>query len=69
MVLLAGVPLFFMELALGQYYRKGAISTWGKICPLFKGIGYCVIMTGTRLKKVIKGRVTFVVAERKIVLS
>ncbi|KAI6176722.1 Transporter [Aphelenchoides bicaudatus] len=45
MVLLAGVPLFFMELALGQYYRKGAISTWGKICPLFKGIGYCVIMT------------------------
>jgi solute carrier family 6 dopamine transporter-like protein 3 len=26
-----------MELALGQYYRKGAITTWGKICPLFKG--------------------------------
>ena len=44
MVLLAGVPLFFMELALGQYYRKGAISTWGMICPLFKGIGYCVIL-------------------------
>ncbi|KAI6214832.1 Transporter [Aphelenchoides besseyi] len=45
MVLLAGIPLFYMELALGQYYRKGAISTWGRICPLFKGIGYCVIMT------------------------
>uniref|UniRef100_A0AC34QJY0 Transporter n=1 Tax=Panagrolaimus sp. JU765 TaxID=591449 RepID=A0AC34QJY0_9BILA len=44
MVVLAGVPLFFMELALGQYYRKGAISTWGMICPLFKGIGYSVIM-------------------------
>uniref|UniRef100_A0A8R1U0L6 Transporter n=1 Tax=Onchocerca volvulus TaxID=6282 RepID=A0A8R1U0L6_ONCVO len=44
MVLIAGVPLFYMELALGQYYRKGAVTTWGWICPLFKGIGYCVIM-------------------------
>ncbi|CAG9535602.1 unnamed protein product [Cercopithifilaria johnstoni] len=44
MVLFAGIPLFYMELSLGQYYRKGAITTWGWICPLFKGIGYCVIM-------------------------
>ncbi|RCN32885.1 Sodium:neurotransmitter symporter family protein, partial [Ancylostoma caninum] len=44
MVLLAGIPLFYMELSLGQYYRKGAITTWGRVCPLFKGIGYCVIM-------------------------
>ncbi|KAH7731788.1 sodium-dependent dopamine transporter-like [Aphelenchoides avenae] len=45
MVFLAGIPLFYMELALGQYHRKGAITTWGRICPLFKGIGFCVIMT------------------------
>lgn len=45
MVLLCGIPLFYMELSLGQYHRKGAITTWGKICPLAKGIGYCVIMT------------------------
>uniref|UniRef100_A0A915CBZ8 Transporter n=1 Tax=Parascaris univalens TaxID=6257 RepID=A0A915CBZ8_PARUN len=44
MVLLAGIPLFFMELSLGQYYKKGAITTWGRICPLFKGIGYSVIL-------------------------
>ena len=44
MVFLAGIPLFYMELALGQYYRKGAVTTWGRICPLFKGIGYCVVM-------------------------
>lgn len=37
MVFLAGIPLFYMELALGQYHRKGAITTWGRICPLFKG--------------------------------
>ncbi|KAK0414457.1 hypothetical protein QR680_011438 [Steinernema hermaphroditum] len=44
MVFLAGIPLFYMELSLGQYYRKGAITTWGRICPFFKGIGYCVIL-------------------------
>uniref|UniRef100_A0A915Q6X2 Transporter n=1 Tax=Setaria digitata TaxID=48799 RepID=A0A915Q6X2_9BILA len=44
MVLIAGIPLFYMELSLGQYYRKGAVTTWGWICPLFKGIGYCVII-------------------------
>ncbi|VDN54863.1 unnamed protein product, partial [Dracunculus medinensis] len=44
MVLLAGIPLFYMELSLGQYYKKGAITTWGYICPLFKGIGYCVVL-------------------------
>ncbi|VDK36455.1 unnamed protein product [Gongylonema pulchrum] len=44
MVVLAGIPLFYMELSLGQYYKKGAITTWGWICPLFKGIGYCVIL-------------------------
>lgn len=38
MVAFAGIPLFYMELALGQYYRKGAITTWGEVCPLFKGI-------------------------------
>lgn len=37
MLLLAGIPLFYMELALGQYYRQGAITTWGRVCPLFKG--------------------------------
>ncbi|CDW57389.1 SNF domain containing protein [Trichuris trichiura] len=44
MVLFSGIPLFYMELALGQYFRRGAITTWGRICPLFKGIGYCVVL-------------------------
>lgn len=33
-----------MELALGQYHRKGAITCWGKIVPAFKGIGYAVVL-------------------------
>lgn len=34
---IAGMPLFYMELALGQYNREGAATVW-KICPIFKGV-------------------------------
>ncbi|GFT80494.1 sodium-dependent dopamine transporter [Nephila pilipes] len=44
MLAVGGIPLFFMELALGQYNRKGAITCWGRIVPLFKGIGYAVVL-------------------------
>lgn len=44
MLSVGGIPLFFMELALGQYNRKGAITCWGRIVPLFKGIGYAVVL-------------------------
>lgn len=37
MLVIGGIPLFYMELALGQYNRKGAITCWGRLCPLFKG--------------------------------
>ncbi|TRY56511.1 hypothetical protein DNTS_015659 [Danionella cerebrum] len=40
---IAGMPLFYMELALGQYNREGAATVW-KICPVFKGVGYTVIV-------------------------
>ncbi|XP_017276824.1 sodium- and chloride-dependent betaine transporter isoform X2 [Kryptolebias marmoratus] len=35
-----GIPLFFLETALGQYTSQGGITCWRKICPLFQGIGY-----------------------------
>lgn len=37
MLLVGGIPLFYMELALGQHNRKGAITCWGRLVPLFKG--------------------------------
>ncbi|XP_020797065.2 LOW QUALITY PROTEIN: sodium-dependent noradrenaline transporter [Boleophthalmus pectinirostris] len=40
---IAGMPLFYMELALGQFNREGAATVW-KICPVFKGVGYTVIL-------------------------
>lgn len=44
MLVVGGIPLFYMELALGQFNRKGAITCWGRLCPLFKGIGYAVVL-------------------------
>ncbi|XP_070591563.1 sodium-dependent serotonin transporter isoform X2 [Erythrolamprus reginae] len=42
MAIFGGIPLFYLELALGQYHRQGCISIWRRICPLFKGIGYAI---------------------------
>ncbi|KAL5021739.1 hypothetical protein ScPMuIL_000894 [Solemya velum] len=38
-LIFGAVPIFFMELSLGQFHREGPINVW-KIVPLFKGIGY-----------------------------
>ncbi|CAF4858964.1 unnamed protein product [Pieris macdunnoughi] len=43
MLIFGAVPLFYMELILGQYNRQGPITLW-KICPLFKGVGFCAVM-------------------------
>lgn len=36
MLAVAGLPLFFMELAFGQFASLGPIAIW-RIAPLFKG--------------------------------
>ncbi|XP_005999512.1 solute carrier family 6 member 4b [Latimeria chalumnae] len=46
MAIFGGVPLFYMELALGQYHRTGAIPIWRRICPIFKGIGFAICIIG-----------------------
>nr|XP_025046718.1 sodium- and chloride-dependent GABA transporter 2 isoform X3 [Pelodiscus sinensis] len=35
-----GIPVFFLETALGQYTSQGGVTAWRKLCPLFEGIGY-----------------------------
>ncbi|KAK3607271.1 hypothetical protein CHS0354_002248 [Potamilus streckersoni] len=44
MLLVGGIPLFYMELALGQFYRTGAITCWARVCPIAKGIGWAVVL-------------------------
>nr|CAB3266306.1 sodium- and chloride-dependent GABA transporter 1 [Phallusia mammillata] len=42
-LLICGIPLFFLELSLGQFGALGPVSIW-KVCPMFKGVGYCMII-------------------------
>lgn len=32
-----GLPVFFLEVALGQYTSEGGITCWAKLCPIFTG--------------------------------
>ncbi|XP_019738732.1 sodium- and chloride-dependent betaine transporter-like [Hippocampus comes] len=34
-----GIPVFFLETALGQYTSQGVVTAWRKICPMFQGVG------------------------------
>ncbi|KAK4469295.1 hypothetical protein MN116_006861 [Schistosoma mekongi] len=49
MYIFGGLPLFYLELALGQYQRSGCLTVWKRICPLFSGIGFgiCIIASYT----------------------
>ncbi|CAH1773216.1 unnamed protein product [Owenia fusiformis] len=42
-LIICGIPLFFMELTLGQFSSLSPISVW-KMCPLFKGLGWGMVL-------------------------
>lgn len=39
MLAVEGMPIVFLELAIGQRLRKGAIGVWAQISPYLGGIG------------------------------
>ncbi|XP_028518144.1 sodium-dependent neutral amino acid transporter B(0)AT2 isoform X2 [Exaiptasia diaphana] len=42
---LLGIPLFFLELGIGQSVRQGSIGVWNYIHPYLGGVGYaCVVV-------------------------
>eukprot|EP00079_Xenopus_tropicalis_P012744 XP_002940131.2 PREDICTED: sodium-dependent proline transporter [Xenopus tropicalis] len=43
MLAICGIPLFFMELSLGQFSSLGPLAVW-KISPLFKGVGMGMLL-------------------------
>lgn len=43
MLCVIGIPLFFLELAFGQYASEGPVTIW-KVSPLFAGIGYAMFL-------------------------
>ncbi|XP_059150816.1 sodium- and chloride-dependent taurine transporter-like isoform X2 [Physella acuta] len=44
-VIFGGIPLFYLEVAIGQFMSQGGLQAW-KIVPLFQGIGLssCIIV-------------------------
>ncbi|KAJ8347231.1 hypothetical protein SKAU_G00286320 [Synaphobranchus kaupii] len=44
LLVVVGVPLFFLELAAGQCIRQGSIGVWKHISPKLVGIGYSSCM-------------------------
>ncbi|XP_020652805.3 sodium-dependent neutral amino acid transporter B(0)AT3 isoform X1 [Pogona vitticeps] len=39
-----GIPIFHLELAIGQRLRKGSIGVWSQISPYLGGVGYSCMM-------------------------
>ncbi|XP_037087752.1 sodium-dependent proline transporter-like [Pollicipes pollicipes] len=43
LTLLVGLPLFYMEFAIGQFSSRSAIQVW-KFAPIFAGFGYAMVL-------------------------
>ena len=48
-VFIGGIPVFFLEIALGQFMKQGGVSAWN-IAPLFKGTSESMLVCLTHLK-------------------
>ncbi|CAG2176151.1 unnamed protein product, partial [Oppiella nova] len=46
-LIFGGIPVLFLETAIGQYFRNGGISVWQLICPISKGIGIGTIVVSS----------------------
>jgi len=44
MLLFVGIPGLFLEQSTGQYARKGVNKVFGRMVPLFKGLGYTIVV-------------------------
>ncbi|XP_020665669.1 sodium-dependent neutral amino acid transporter SLC6A17 [Pogona vitticeps] len=44
LLILIGIPLFFLELAVGQRIRRGSIGVWNYVCPRLGGIGFASLL-------------------------
>lgn len=43
MLFLAGIPMFFLELALGQFSGLGPTHVFYRLAPVFQGLGYAAL--------------------------
>ena len=46
MMVIEGIPLFYIEFAIGQRFRRSAPGAWARIHPALKGIGIsCIVIS------------------------
>ena len=43
LIITGSVPMYYLEIIMGQYTRSGAIKIWD-ICPMFRGVGIGIII-------------------------
>lgn len=43
MVIIMGMPIFLLELVLGQYSGLGPNDAFARLAPIFSGVGYCTL--------------------------
>lgn len=44
MLIFIGLPLFYLELYIGQYTGVGPLQAFSNIAPFFSGLGYCTLV-------------------------
>ncbi|XP_026810590.1 sodium- and chloride-dependent GABA transporter 1-like isoform X2 [Rhopalosiphum maidis] len=42
-MIFCGIPIFFQEVAIGQYLGSGGMTLVGKLCPILSGTGYATM--------------------------
>ncbi|XP_063978834.1 sodium- and chloride-dependent glycine transporter 1-like isoform X2 [Diachasmimorpha longicaudata] len=47
MLIIAGLPLMFMELSLGQYASLGPVAAYKRFSPLLRGLGYGMVLVSS----------------------
>ncbi|XP_077263039.1 sodium- and chloride-dependent glycine transporter 1 [Temnothorax americanus] len=47
MLIIAGLPLMFMELSLGQYASLGPVAAYEQFCPPLCGLGYGMVLVSS----------------------
>lgn len=47
MVIVMGLPIFLLELVIGQYSGQGPNEAFSRLAPLASGVGYCTLVVIT----------------------
>lgn len=43
-LIFCGIPIFYLEVALGQYVGQGVVGAWAAVCPFLGGIGLAMVI-------------------------